>query len=148
MRNRASSPEYNSWQGETGNGQGQLHGSHALEAGSHTTNQGQLSHTAWARRVVSFPTGQALHNPGTSTWPRPEMCASPLVVTRAMGTHTDPCRTMDPDMALCSSIGQNLSMAAGGIAGYSRQAVLTTLASPVLPLFFVTLSLSSPLLSC
>lgn len=50
---------------------------------------------------------------------------------------TDPCCcwAMDPAMALGGSTGQDLTVVLDGITGYSHQSVLTTLESPVPPLF-------------
>lgn len=68
----------------------------------------------------------------------------PLVITWTTDIDTDHCccRTMDPDMVLRGTTGQDITMALGGNAGFSHQATpsrvsLITFTAPVLPLFIV-----------
>lgn len=80
----------------------------------------------------------------TSTWPQVTM---PRPGTAFCSNRSCYCRAMNPDMALSGSMGQDLTTPLGSIVSYSDQVFLTTLTSPVLPLFihpFPPLSSISP----
>lgn len=76
-----------------------------------------------------------LHSP--SWQPRPGMSARPLVVTGATDIHPDPCcySDVDPDMTLSGSMSRDISRASVGSAGSYIRLFLSTLVSPLLPLF-------------
>ena len=70
-------------------------------------------------------------------------------VTWSMDIETDPhCfRATGPDMTLSGNLSRDSIMVPGGITGYSHRVFLTTLKSPVLPLFIVLIFFYSSFLS-